>query len=529
MNPIRLDGSMPQLLQILTKASLENLKAGDILQGRVQSLDNGMLLLKLMDGAFFTAKVPDGFTANTGDLVTLEIGEKQNDQLTAKIVPNEAGAASPKQSAETNNAQAPQANAIGQKLLALGLAKSDQLMTGVLKLLETDPQMPVDQAAFLTSNSMPADPEMQRMLQKFSENEFEIHANLQTLKDGLLSALTHNDKSEATALVKSLIVNQGIEDLSKALSTLLPKEPAAREAIVQNVRELLNKTLLSELEGSPTSLGNLDSKAVEGIVKNALTSLGQPIANSTPEEASDIPTPDPQQSVKLLEMITKALEDLHTKTKAVDKGDQEVVTKALDKLFDKAAIKAQNGAAEDFDLKEKTKALKGVMDFTQKAVSNIEPKAQEAVLPAFKEIDSAFKFMNQVTTYDSIVQLPLKINQQNTTGELFVMKRKNGKKKIDANNFTLFLSLQTQSLGRIETFLNASQKYVTISFRVEQEDLIKLVKDNHRALYDNLQKKGYKLAEMKCRILELGNTNILDAAKRSKELLGLDSSVDIKI
>jgi hypothetical protein len=121
------------------------------------------------------------------------------------------------------------------------------------------------------------------------------------------------------------------------------------------------------------------------------------------------------------------------------------------------------------------------------------------------------------------------INRENTTGELYVMKRRNGRKKLDSDNFTLFLSLQTSSLGRIESFLNSSRKYVTISFRVEDEDLVKLVKDNYRVLYDSLLKKGYKLAEMKCRILEDDSTSLLDAAKKAQELLGLQASLDIKL
>ena len=40
-----------QIFQIFTKASLENLNAGDILRGRVQSMENGLLLIRLLDGS----------------------------------------------------------------------------------------------------------------------------------------------------------------------------------------------------------------------------------------------------------------------------------------------------------------------------------------------------------------------------------------------------------------------------------------------------------------------------------------------
>jgi hypothetical protein len=109
------------------------------------------------------------------------------------------------------------------------------------------------------------------------------------------------------------------------------------------------------------------------------------------------------------------------------------------------------------------------------------------------------------------------------------MKRKKGRKKIDTENFTLFLSLSTKSLGVVETFLNASHRRITISFRVEDENLVRLVKDNYRVLYDGLLEKGFKLVEMKCRVLEKERVNPVNAAKKAQELLGTQTRVDLKI
>ena len=87
MDYMNINQSMPQnLFQVLTKVSLDTLTTGDILKGRVQSLENGILLINLLDGKSFTAAVSEGFTANEGDVITLEIGQRQNNQLTAKIL-----------------------------------------------------------------------------------------------------------------------------------------------------------------------------------------------------------------------------------------------------------------------------------------------------------------------------------------------------------------------------------------------------------------------------------------------------------
>ena len=228
------------------------------------------------------------------------------------------------------------------------------------------------------------------------------------------------------------------------------------------------------------------------------------------------------------------MENIHTKTDALIAGDkkpdfQKQIKAVLEKLFDKASIKVEDSITEKFDIKEKNESLKEIMDFSQKVLNSLDDSAKASNLPAFKEIDNAFKFFSQVNTYDSILQLPIMINRENTTGELYIMKRKKGRKKIDTENFTLFLSLTTNSLGIVESFLNASRKCITISFRVEDENLVKLVKENYRVLYDGLLEKGFKLVEMKCRILEKDRVNPVNAVEKAQELLGTQNRVDLKI
>ena len=98
MNSIKLDQAVSQqVFTLLSKAALESLQAGSVLQGRVQSLENGLLFIKLLDGASFTAQVPEGFSAQPGELISLEIGERKNDQLTAKVVNTETRPITPKE------------------------------------------------------------------------------------------------------------------------------------------------------------------------------------------------------------------------------------------------------------------------------------------------------------------------------------------------------------------------------------------------------------------------------------------------
>lgn len=528
MDAINLNPAVSQqVFQILSRASLENLKEGDILKGIVQSAENGLLLIKLLDGSSFTASIPDGFSIGVGETVTLEIGERLNNQLTAKIISQETE--------NTGKADEESAliNTIKSSLDSFGVAGTQRLISDVLDLIKQDPGISPDKASFLVANGLSHDPDMAQILQKISEHEFSLHENLQSLKEELSDALFKVGQEMALNLLKPLIISLEADELSYTLREMLSEaSPGLAQSIEQNVRELLLRTLMDELEGAENGTVRIDKETLESLVKSAIQGLENRNVNDETSIIQSLLTP--KNADALLKAINRALENIHKKAGNPENNNkshefQKEIKEILDRLFDKASIKVQNGVAKDFDIREKNKALKEIMDFSQKVLNNSDENAKASIMPAYKEIGDAFRFFSQVTTYDAILQLPVKINKENTTGELYVMKRKKGRKKVDTENFTLFISLATKNLGIVETFLNSSQRCITISFRVEDENLVKLVKDNYRVLYDGLLEKGFRLVDMKCRALEKERVNPVNAAKKAQELLGTKTRVDLKI
>ena len=580
MDFVKFDQALaPQMFQIPAKASLEGLSEGDLIQARVQALEDGLVLLKLLDGTTFAARVPDNFSAATGELITLEIGERINDQLLASIVsqePREAGIDAPVIGESGVTEQ------INQYLEGQGLTPTERLVETVLTLVENQPDLPMDQASFLAGNKMEKTPEMAKILQKISANEFQLHHNLQGLKETLADSLLKADGEVKSDLLKPLILTEELDRFSRQLDPILPKtQLPLKEPILEYIKQVFAGNRPAQLESgeheaafatpfaAPSGTHLAGSNAVSQPVKELAESIlshaqnssddinienieGKPHAAESdmdagneknpqsrvhekimdfPEKAASLPADKkalPQQTAKLLKEIVKTLENIHTKLSGKTWTEPENIKTALEKFFDRAAVIVENGEVQETILSEKTKALKEIMEFSQK-VMRMSQQTRDTALPAYQEIDRAFEFFSRVTVYDSLLHIPIKMNGEDTSGELYVMKRKNRRKKLDSGNFTLFLSLQTSNLGLIESFLNAANNYVTISFRVEEEELAKLIKDRHRDLYDSLLKKGYKLAEMKCSLLEQDQTNVLDAAVKTPEFLGLKSKVDLKI
>lgn len=98
-------------------------------------------------------------------------------------------------------------------------------------------------------------------------------------------------------------------------------------------------------------------------------------------------------------------------------------------------------------------------------------------------------------------QIPVNISGYNTTAELYVLRRQKNKKKIDPNHVALFISLDTNRLGRVETLLNIKEKNITISMRTENQRISHFIRENIKYLYSALADCGYKLADVRYEVI----------------------------
>lgn len=543
MDITNVDQSMPKdLFQVLTKVPVDSLSEGDILKGRIQSLENGILLIKLSDGNTFTAAVPEGFSANVGELITLEIGQRLNNQLTAKIINIESN------TENRANMQDSLINTIGIYLKALGVAKNDDLISNIREQLISNPKLTPNQATFLEANKLSQTPHMDEILLKITEHEFSLHENLQNLQNGISETLLKMDGQSAAKLLTPTIISQGLDELSNKIRGLLPETShKLADSIVHNLKSLLTKTLMNEFPEAESAdmadLTRFGKNAIEALMKSLIANTidvdtadgaladGKSENNiQSNKEGFSIP---PETADFILNEINKALSEINAKREIINTGEEErfanELKAILEKLFDKAFIKVENGIIEDINIKEKAEALKDIMYLSQRVINNTDKGQREMNLQVFNEIDTAFKFFEQITTYNSFLQLPIKMNQENTTGELYVMKRKHGRSSIDIDNFTLLLSITTKNLGAVESFLNATNSRISISFRLEDEELVKLFNENYMTLYDGLIEKGFVLVDMKCKLLNKDKMNILNANTRVNGVLGTQNRLDFKV
>lgn len=114
---------------------------------------------------------------------------------------------------------------------------------------------------------------------------------------------------------------------------------------------------------------------------------------------------------------------------------------------------------------------------------------------AVRELEGGTRFIQQVSNFTPVVTIPLQWGNERTTAELYVFNdSENAKKRIDPQNATIFLSLMTANVGRVETFIKVLGKNVECDFKLELPETALLVSGHMLELSNLLEEQGYALA-----------------------------------
>lgn len=97
------------------------------------------------------------------------------------------------------------------------------------------------------------------------------------------------------------------------------------------------------------------------------------------------------------------------------------------------------------------------------------------------------KSLNQAFAY---MQLPLKLQNQNAHGDLYVYTKKD-KMKQNPQKLSLMLHLEMDHLGTVNVRLEKDHQNIKADFHLEKEDSLGLIERNTHLLTDSLTEKGY--------------------------------------
>lgn len=106
------------------------------------------------------------------------------------------------------------------------------------------------------------------------------------------------------------------------------------------------------------------------------------------------------------------------------------------------------------------------------------------------DMNNNLDFMKTLNETFQYIQLPLKLQNQNAHGDLYVMTRKESLKK-NPNKLKVLLHLDMDHLGTLDIHISKENTAVTTKFYVSTEDTLHLLERNINLLNDAINEQGY--------------------------------------
>ena len=314
------------------------------------------------------------------------------------------------------------------------------------------------------------------------------------------------------------LTDDGVEGLSQLIKGSTDGD---LESLSNKVKDFINKNI-SNID----TLEKLLSDKLNTLLKDTsgINGKNNGIYNSTDELVEDIKN--------LLEKIINARakntsdEEVTSSSQSnINEKEARHISKVLNSLFvriDSVTLK------DDLHAKSLYKDINNVLDIIRDTVSLSDNAMKDQLINKTDSMQNMIRFINDLNSHSTFLQIPLKILDQNTNCEIYVLKKNSGKKRIDPGNVTAYISLETTNIGKVDTLINLNKKNISINMIVENDSVRDFVKMGHNLLYKSLTEKGYNLSDLKCRVA-CEDVNIINANSVMNKEIVKRGSIDFKI
>lgn len=509
-------------------SSLNEMSKGMIFEGTVSSVRGNQVKLALSNGQQILARLAGKFSFEQGQSVFFQV--KNNDGGTIEIKPYTVDG-------EGANLT------LMDALKSAGLPVDGINLSMVNKMMEE--QMPIDKTSLNQMYQLVQDNkdinvttlvELKRLgieINQVNAAQFENYANdkqaitiaMDSLIDELPNALSAEDLSMYKLVTQARdilnIVTEGLTEeafISSEASDMSQYEAIMRDnksaPVVKkhfNIAELFES--LNSVSGESQDIHTTQKINNAPATDTILLQENETKSNTIGFLLSD------KQIEELNEQVRMLLPDLQENNISLYSEDSSVVgilndiksmlentpanADTLRHLFSGEAFKLmlkealeQQWMIKPGDLEKNPKKLDGLYDKIEKQITNMEiilktsgvvnPKAEALA----DNIRGNIEFMNQINEAYTYVQVPLKMNEKNASGQLYVYTNKKSMSNPD-KELSAFLHLDLEHLGGTDVSIKMLHRKVTTNFYLDSDESYALVKQFLPVLEKRLQDKGY--------------------------------------
>lgn len=509
-------------------SSLNEMSKGMIFEGTVSSVRGNQVKLALSNGQQILARLAGKFSFEQGQSVFFQV--KNNDGGTIEIKPYTVDG-------EGANLT------LMDALKSAGLPVDGINLSMVNKMMEE--QMPIDKTSLNQMYQLVQDNkdinvttlvELKRLgieINQVNAAQFENYANdkqaitiaMDSLIDELPNALSAEDLSMYKLVTQARdilnIVTEGLpedafisnEDADMSQYEAIMRDNQSAPVVKKhfNIAELFES--LNSVSGESQDIQTTQKINNSSVIDNIFLQGNEAKSNTIGFILSD------KQIEELNEQVRKLLPDLQENNISLYSEDSSVVgilndinsmlentpanADALRQLFSGEAFKLmlketleQQWMIKPGDLEKNPKKIDGLYDKIEKQIINMENilKTSGVVNPKAEaladNIRGNIEFMNQINEAYTYMQVPLRMNEGNASGQLYVYTNKKSISDPD-KELSAFLHLDLEYLGGTDVSIKMLHRKVTTNFYLDSDESYAMVKQFLPVLEKRLQDKGY--------------------------------------
>lgn len=493
--------SLEQLNVHFKPDMLLRLNKGDVVRAKVVEISAHKISLKLPDGNIITAALMSPVSAKKGEQVELIVKDISGDKIFLETIKTD-GEKSVQLENEIKNLLMDigvkpdkKSMEIAREIIKNEMPLEKEFFNKVMDTIKAYKNISIEKAVFLLSKNILPLEENISCLNQILEEKYKIGDELNKLLNNLMAI----EDEKANELLKSFLNGEVKKD---ALPSTLILEEFGKE--------------LKSSGFSPETQNILKEKFVEFVKlkgDNIRFEEHEKFTELLKESGLDKAYLDIEKE-SIEKFIKSTFEKINFIKKFTVKSSNEALKEndkkeILEKIFNKFFININDSDDKDISIKNTYKEIYRKTQLIKQALEQAGFSNKGEIFRNIENLQSNLRFLNELNNNAVYIQIPLNVFNKSHTGELYILKKKPGKKNINTDDISLFISLDTVNLGQVDSLVNIKKKNVSINIKAESRDVIDFIKKNYMSLYNILLEKGYRIIDIKYRLIE-EKVNILN-------------------
>lgn len=495
---------------------IRSMVPGQTIQGEIVSKNGGEIQIRLADDMIMNARLEQNMNLEVGKNMTFEVRNNGRALTLSPLFANTATAANTLKALDMAFLPVNETTVEMTKLMMeAGLSVDKNSLQQLYREINSYPDTGISDIVDLHRLSLPVN----------AENIEQI-ASYKNLTHQIIYGMT-DVANELNSVINSMISDGDIEGAAKLYSQILslagendpmPQETAAEASLAEGKsgQNVINVNIPGTQTNAPDNARiiieesytdtviNMAETAEKGAAASDLSLLKENVGltETAAEESGaladrlseitgkNIPS-DTEQSI-LIKLVNESVQ------KALSEHDTGMLKKLLgDPLLQKAVNeglqKAWTLKPEDVADSRKVEELYSRLDRQLRDLSRALEDAGQTSRNAYKAVTNMTQnvdFLQQLNQMYAYVQLPLRLNQGNAHGDLYVYTNKKNLSAKDGKVSAL-LHLDMEHLGPVDVYVAMENSNVSTNFYVQDDSMLDFLSEHMDILTERLKKRGY--------------------------------------